>query len=270
METNQTNQHRLDPRDRSPARFDLVKSASLTITPLIASIAWIVALVVDPGGFEPTSVLLIGLGLLSMSTVAVVGMALSGGRWARRLALAVIGATVIVAATRAIDPIWVLAMALSALSLAAMSLPSVTNRLRKLPSASGPPPRAVLTPIVLLTVPFVIGMTSKDGEPWAMVIVGFSALISAFLYARVIPGGLLSVRIIWPFLAIGVAPFLGVAGGIGAALLGITVAGLAWHPSVKVAFHPPSESGSPYSIPPELTPQEVLDAAQIDDRGKPR
>ncbi len=268
--TKQTNQLQLDLDHKSLARFGLVKSAALTSTPLIASIIWIVALVIDPARFEPVSVLLIGLGLLAMSTVAVVGMALSGGRWARRLAFAVIVANVIVAITRSIDPAWFVATSFTALSLAAMFLPSVTDHLRKLPSASGPAPRSVLTPVVLLAVPFLVGLTSVDGKPWAMIVVGISALASSFLYARVIPGGLLAVRIIWPALAMAMAPFLGMVGGAVSALLGVGLAVLAWHPSVKVAFYPPTESGSTYAIPPELAPQDILDAAQIDDHGKPR
>ena len=246
-----------------------MKSATLTSTPLLAALSWIVALIVDPAGFGPASVLLIGLGLLSMATVAVVGMVLSGGRWARRLAFVVIVACVLVALSRPIDAAWIVAITLTAVALGAMLLPSVSDRLRKLPSASGPPPRSVLTPIVLLTVPFAIGLTAVDGTPWAMIVVGISALVSAFLYTRVIPGGLLAVRILWPALAIGLAPLFGVPGGLESALLGITVAGLAWHPSVKVAFHPPHETGTTYAIPPELAPEDVLGAAQIDDQGRP-
>lgn len=246
-----------------------MKSAILTSTPLIAAIAWVIALIVDPDGFGPPSVLLIGIGLLAMATVAVVGMILSGGLWARRLGFGVIVACVLVAASRPIDPIWYVAIAFTAVALAAMLLPSVTNRLRKLPSASGPPPRSILTPIVLLTVPFAIGLTAVDATPWAMIVVGLSALVSAYLYARVTPGGLFAIRVLWPSLAIGLAPFLGFPGGPVSALLGITVAGLAWHSSVKTAFHPLSETGTTYAIPPELTPGEVLDAAQIDEHGRP-
>jgi len=247
-----------------------VKSTSLTSTPLIAAIAWIIALIIDPGAFEPASVLLVGLGLLAMATVAVVGMVLSGGRWARRLAFVAIAATVLVAASRPIDAMWFVAIALTGVSLGSMFLPGVTEGIRKLPSASGPPPRSVLTPTVLLTVPFVVGFVVVDGDTWAMLVVGFTALVSSFLYARVVPGGLLAVRVVWPAIALGMAPFLGFAGGAVSALLGLAVAGLSWHPSVKVAFHPPTEAGSTYPIPPELTPKEVLDAAQIDERGNPQ
>jgi hypothetical protein len=247
-----------------------VKSAILISTPLVAAIAWIVALIVDPGDFVPASVLLIGLGLLSMATVAVVGIALSGGQWARRLALAVVVANSLVALNRPIDAIWFVAMALTAVSLLAMYLPTVTARIRKLPAASGPPPRSVLTPILLLTVPFSVGLTAVEGESWAMMSVGVTALLAAFLYARVISGGLLAVRIVWPAIALGTAPFLGVVAGTVSALLGIAVSAIAWHPSVRVAFHPPTEAGSTYPIPPELAPREVLDAAQVDDHGKPQ
>jgi hypothetical protein len=36
-----------------------------------------------------------------------------------------------------------------------------------------------------------------------------------------------------------------------------------------VAFYPPRETGKAYPIPPELAPKEVLDAAEIDERGRP-
>jgi len=247
-----------------------VKSAILTFTPLMAAISWTIALIVDPAGLGPASVLLIGLGLLSMATVAVVGMILSGGLWARRLAFGVILACMLVATVRPIDPMWYVSLALTAVALAAMLLPSVTSRLRKLPSTSGPPPMSVLTPMVLLAAPFIIGLTAVNATPWAMIVVGLGALVSAFAYARVIPGGLFAVRILWPATAIGLSPLLGVPAGIESALLGIVVGGLAWHHTVKVAFHPPTETGTTYAIPPELAPQEVLDTAHIDDHGQPR
>jgi len=247
-----------------------VNPLSLTITPLIAVIAWTLALIVDPGDLSSASTLLIGVGLISMATVAVVGMVVSGGRWARRLALAATAACLVVAVIRPIDVMWFVALGLTALAIAAMFLPTVTAGIRKLPSASGPPPRSVLTPVTLLAVPVLIGLTAVNGESWAMIVVGLTALVSAFAYARVIPGGLLAVRILWPVIALALAPFLGLAGGTMSALLGITVGALAWHPSVKTAFYPPTKLGSVHPIPPELTPREILDAAQIDDRGQPQ
>jgi hypothetical protein len=39
---------------------------------------------------------------------------------------------------------------------------------------------------------------------------------------------------------------------------------------VRDAFYPPTETGSAYAIPPELTPPEILDAADLDERGRRR
>ena len=75
-------------------------------------------------------------------------------------------------------------------------------------------------------------------------------------------------RVLWPALAIALALPMGLLSGILSAALGVTVAVLAWDSAVKTAFHPPVESGSSYPIPPELAPKDVLDAAQIDDRGR--
>ena len=103
-----------------------------------------------------------------------------------------------------------------------------------------------------------------------MITVSLTALAAAFLYSQALPGCIVTIRVVWPAIAIGLAPFMGLPGGIVSALLGIAVAVLAWHPSVKTAAYPPYESATTYSIPPELTPTEILDAADIDDTGSPR
>jgi hypothetical protein len=52
--------------------------------------------------------------------------------------------------------------------------------------------------------------------------------------------------------------------------LALAVLILAWHPSVKVSFHPPREVGSVFPIPPELAPSEIREAAHLDERGRAR
>ncbi len=105
---------------------------------------------------------------------------------------------------------------------------------------------------------------------WATLTVGLTAPLAALLYTRVFPGGLYVVRFVWPGIALVLAPLQTLPAAILSVALGLIVLVIAWHPSVKVAFHPPTESGSSYSIPPELAPQEILDAARIDDTGRRR
>ena len=73
-----------------------------------------------------------------------------------------------------------------------------------------------------------------------------------------------------PALAVGLAPTQPLLPAVVGAGAGVAIAMLAWHPSVKTAFHPPREIGTPHPIPPELAPTQVLDAADIDERGRPR
>jgi hypothetical protein len=247
-----------------------VKVSLASATPLLAALLWVTALLSDPEPLAPGSVLLVGVGLLGLATVAVVGMIVTGGPWARSTGLVVIALTVLIAAFRPIDPIWVVALAATAVSGVAMFSSSVTASIRKRPAATGPPRRAVLVPLILVGLPFPLGLASWDEPTTGAMIVGLSAPIAALWYARVLPGGLFAVRALWPASAIGLSVTMGPAAGAVALVSGVVVAVLAWHSSVKHAFHPPREVGTSFPIPPELAPREVLDTAKLDERGRPR
>lgn len=247
-----------------------MRRSLLALTLQLATLAWVLAIVVDSSPFSTAPALLIGVGLLGMSTVSLVGMVVAGGRWAHRLGLVTLGFTAILAIVRPIDVVWVVGVALTALSFAALLSPAVTSSIRRLPSASGPPPRAITPPLLLLAVPVVLGFLGNAATPWALLVVGISAPNVAFLYSRVLPGGLLAIRLLWPATALALSPLLGWGAGIAAGLAAIAVAGSAWDDSVKASYHPPREVGSTFPIPPELAPKEVLDAADIDDTGRPR
>ena len=223
---------------------------------------------IDSGPYNAPAALLIGVGLLVPGAVSVVGIIAAGGRWAHRTALATLAGSLGLAAVRPIDAAWLVALAATVVSAALLFAPSVTGLIRKLPAATGPPEKAVVLALLLLTVPYSLGMTAWDGADWKHVTVGFAALAATFLFSRVIPGGLIAVRVIWPALAIGLSVPLGLPEGVVSAVSGVVVAVLAWDPAVKSAFHPPRESGTAFPIPPELAPREILDAARIDDRGK--
>ena len=239
-------------------------------SPLVAAVLWTVALAIDPGPLAPWSVFLVGLGLLTMATVGVVGMVIVGGRWARRTGLASILAGLMIAVVRPTDAIWFLALAVSILAGGALFLPVVTERIRKLPSATGPPPRAVLVPLVLVSTPFTIGLAAWDSPTIATVVVGLTAPLAALWYSRVLPGGLTSVRVIWPLLALALALLQPPAAAVVSAVTGLGVLVMAWSKEVEIAFHPRRETGHVFPIPPELAPREILDAAEIDEHGRPR
>ncbi|HEX6947209.1 MAG TPA: hypothetical protein VF246_07645 [Acidimicrobiia bacterium] len=236
------------------------------LAPLAAALAWTVALIVRPDPFPVIpSVLLIGIGLLVLGTTATTGLVVLGARWAHRLAWLVLLAGGGIAAVRPIDVTWVAALVVTMVSAGA--LVSLQGRLRKLPSATGPPDQAVLLPLVQLSSPLAIGLTGS-GETWAVMVMGLGALVAAFLYARVVFGGLVVSRVVWPALGLSLTPFLEPAALVVTVALVAATLALAWHPLAKAAFHPPRTVGSTFPIPPELTPPEILDAAGLDERGR--
>lgn len=243
----------------------VVKQRLGALGPLVAALAWGLALTVDSAPYDSSSTLLLVSGLLVSATVSVIGLVVVGGRWAYRLAWVVLGLSAVVATIRPLDGFWWLALGVSI--AAAIGLFPVSKTIRKLPSATGPGERAVLVPLGLLQVPTLVGLLGVGPSFYALAI-GLSALVAAFLYSRVIFTGLVAVRVGWPLLATVLSLFLEMPSGLIVTAAAIAVAGLAWHPSVKAAFHPPREVGSTFPIPPELAPTEILDAAGIDDRGR--
>lgn len=217
---------------------------------------------------SPTSVLLVGISMIVAATVAVVGILVTSGRWSLRLALIALAMGVTAGSSAPIDILWVVALVLTVTAVAVLLSPAVV--IRKLPSATGPPTKAVLLPLVLLASPFGYGMAAEGSEPWAVLVGGITALVAAFMYARVIPGGLLAVRVVWPSLALGLAFALETSAALVSAALAAIVAYLGWSSGAKTAFHPPRQAGTTYPIPPELSPTEILDAANIDEHGRPR
>lgn len=241
----------------------------LAITPLVAALTWAIALALDSGPFAAGSVLLMMVGILSLATVGMVGLTVAGGRWAHRTSLMALAAMLVIAIPRPIDVLWAIALTATALAAVALLSPPLTGAIRRLPAATGPPVRAVLIPLLLIGFPFPLGLAAWEGPTPATMVVGLTAPLAALWFARVFPGGLLAVRILWPALAVGLAFPQALGPAVVSLCGGVVVAFLAWHPSVSVAFHPPRERGTVYPIPPELAPREVLDSADLDDRGRP-
>lgn len=238
-------------------------------SPLLAALVWALVIAIEPAPLDPGGALLAGGGLLIMATVGVVGMVVTGGRWARRLSIGVVAGGYLVASLRPVDAAWITALAVNSVAAAVLFLPAVTRHIRKLPAAAGPPPRAALIPLLLISVPFLLAMASVGKAGMAAFAVSLAALVTAFWYSRVLPGGLVAVRVIWPLVGLVMAWPLGLPSGLVSASAAVAVAVLAWTRESGVAFHPLEERGTTVPVPPELVPREVLDAADLDDGGRP-
>lgn len=234
---------------------------------LLTTAAWTARLATADPHRSEMAVVLISLSMWTAAVVALTGMMVARARWARRLGLAVTGAQGALGLLMPLDAWWGAALALSAATAVALGGPWLDGIIRGRPSAAGPPTRAVLIPLILIGVPYLLGFANAEGP--AALVVSLTALVAAFWFIRVLPGALVVVRLLWPGLTLGLAMPTGGPGGLTAAATAVLVAALAWHPTVRNAVHPLVERGSRVAIPPELAPPEVLDAADIDERGRP-
>jgi hypothetical protein len=227
---------------------------------LLAAILWTVEVAVRPGDFSAAGLLLLGFGLLTMAAVAVVGMVVTGGRWSHVYALITLGLTAVVAITRPVTTLWLIALLVSAAAAIALLGETVRSGVRKLPSAAGPGSKAVVLPLLLLAVP--VGLALGSPSPgWLTAASGIAASLTAFLYSRVIVGGLLATRVLWPLLSVASAFPLVIPDSLAPIASALAVAAIAWQPEIKAAYHPPVETGSTFPIPPELAPPDILGAA---------
>ena len=243
-----------------------VKPSVLAGLPFVAILAWVIALMVDPGIYGSISMALIGSGLLIGATVGTVGLVTMGARWARWTLVAGVATTFAIAIGRPVDGLWIVAISLGMMSLVYLLSPG-RGAIRKLPSASGPPPRAVLVTMLCLLAPLGLGLAPIDANGWVAV-VAIAGPLTALWYTRVVAGGLFAMRYGFPALALALAPLMGVAHATLSVALAVAIGVLARSADVAVAFRPLVKGGTAYPIPPELAPKEILEEAGIDDKGR--
>ncbi|MDH3464227.1 MAG: hypothetical protein OEM32_11455 [Acidimicrobiia bacterium] len=244
-----------------------MRRVMLPALPLTAILIWLIALMVDRGPYGSNSVLLIGIGWLVLATVGTVGLVLAGGRWARRLLLALLASTLVPALLRQFDTAWLVAEVATVLAVIALLSARIRRRVRQLSSAVGPPPKAVVAALIPLSLPLWLGLMPREANGWVLA-VALAGVGASFLYSRTIPGGLVSLRFGLPLITLALA----VPAGLTHWLTALAVVGagtvVAWHNDVAVAFRPLVEQGTTYAIPPELAPREILDRAGIDEQGR--
>ena len=233
-----------------------------------ASVLGAVRLAVDPEPLAADAAALLALGALLLTVVSLVGLVMARSRWARLTGLGVAVSWVGVFAASPIDPLGVAMLAAATTAAAAYAGPWAARWARRLPRADGPPTAGVVALLTLLATPVVVAVASADGlhpAGWA-----FSAwsLAAAWGLGRSLRPALWAVRVAHPALALAAGALAGIPGGIAVAASGIVPAVAAWHPSVADAVAS-LDPVATVAMPPELTPADVLEAAGIDDRGRP-
>lgn len=191
------------------------------------------------GPFDQGSGVVLGTGFLIYGAIAVAGILLSRGRWARWLAGVLAAVTL---ATAALTAPWtaasIVAVAASALALFGLSGRWLDGWIRRRPSAEGPGPRVMALVLGLLAlVPLVAVASPTDITPWHGVLGAFGIFL-AWSYARAQVWALWAVRFGLPIIAV---PALIRSPAVGAVVIGVGVAGLtalAWTREALLAVQP--------------------------------
>ena len=244
-----------------------MKSIVASGLPMLATLVWLGALIVDPGDLFLSQVLLLGTGWLILTTVGTIGLLLVGGRWAHRTLFAVTLIGFYVALFRPLGTYSVVALVCTCAALVVLLAPQLGATVRQLPAADGPPGQAVAAILVPLSLPAVLGLVPADSNGWVL-LGAVLGPIAAFLYAKTMPGGLTAIRFGLPLIAVVLAVPMGVPHGVIAVVVVAVGTVLAWSPEAATAFYPVVEKGTSFAIPPELAPKEILDQAGIDETGK--
>jgi len=236
---------------------------------LLANLAWSVLAVSGAGPWAPDSAAVLGATLVTLTAIAIVGMLIGASRWARRLSVVMVLVGLAMAVALESGPLWVVALTLSAAALLGLAGNATLGVIRRLPAADGPTPRVVAFALCLAAIPGVVAVVSVDGLGVAEWIVIVAGAVTAGLYAKAAPFALLAVRILFPAATVIAALISGMPRGLIWVGLGAAVALAAWTKDARLAVRPLIERGRAVPMLPEMVPGEILDAAGLDQKGRP-
>jgi hypothetical protein len=235
-----------------------------------SSLLWMIRLIGGDTPLDQGPAALLGANLVVLAVIAVVAMLVARSRWGRWLGIGLAAAGGVLAVALPVDGWWMAAVATTAVAGAGLAGTWTKGVVRDLPPAAGPPPEGVLIPIGLLMVPAMAALVGHDGLQPRHRLVAAGAAAVAFLYSKAGPGALLAVRVLAP-LGLAVAGwFEGWPAGLVWIGVAVGLVVVAWRVGARLAIRPLVTQGRPVPIPPELVPGEILDAAGLDERGRPR
>lgn len=234
-----------------------------SIALVLASIAWAVALFIEPSPWDATVAAVIASGLLVMVAVSIVAIMIENSRFGYWLGVSGLGLMLVVAGLRAIDPAWVIAVALTTVAGVLIADRRLGGWIRVERPVAPVPNRATALGLLLLVAPILTALSFLNGSGSAIVWLALAAWGVLIMFVRRLPGAVAAVRLGIPLL-IGASTVLHLPGAAIWAVLMLIASVLAWSKPVRLAIRPLIERGSRVSIPPELLPDDVRRATGID------
>ncbi len=237
---------------------------------LSATLVWGGLVLVGRGPWTTDAAAVMAAGLLVLVSIAIVGMLVGASRWGRVLGLVTAAAGPAIAVAVPIDPVWIAGLALSAAAIYGLAGNATLGAIRTLPAADGPTPRVVAFTLALAAIPTLVASASPgglDGGEWVMIVAG---AVTAAVYAKATAGAVWAVRVLFPVVTVAAAVITGMPTGLLWLVVGVGVGAFGWTKEARVAVRPLVEQGRAVPMFPEMVPSDILDAAGLDERGRPR
>ena len=195
--------------------------------------------------------------------VAVTAVMIESSRFGYWMGVAGAGFMLVIAAVRAMDTAWVIAVTLTAFGGVLMADRRLGGWVRMEGPVAPIPSQATALALVLLAAPILTSLFIVDGSGDVIVWLALAAWGIVIVFVKRLPGAVAAVRIGAPLLIAGGA-FLKPSGAAIWAVPMVVASVLAWSKSVRLAIRPLIERGSRVSIPPELLSDDIRRAAAID------
>lgn len=242
-------------------------AVSLLLTAV--TISWS-ALLFTAGPWASDAAAVIAAGSIALAAIGVTGMLVASSRWGRWLSVIVAFAMPALAVSLPISAWWIANLVASAMVVSSLAGTATSGVIRKLPRADGPTPRVVAFMLVLAGLPPVVAVVSPGGlgiPEWMMITV---SIVAAIAYAKATTLSIVAVRLGYTVVALVASILAGWPRGVIWIVIGSTVTALAWQRDVRLAVRPLAQRGRAVPILPEMVPPDILEAAGLDERGRPK
>jgi hypothetical protein len=222
----------------TPAGRSAVVARLATAALGVAGAATAVLLASGDDDFAPSSAAVIALGVVMFTLIAIVGVLLVRGRWARVLGVVVALADLALVAMVGLADWGLVATAAALVALGGLVSPPVDGWLRQHPPPDGPDGRAVALALGLLALVPAVGVAAPDGLSAAHGVLGSAGVILGWAYSKAQPWAIWAIRLALPVVAVPAVLAEPWPGGLGLALLVGALVALAWTPQAYAATAP--------------------------------
>ena len=205
---------------------------------VITSIGWTLHLGTAPDPFAPGAALTVALGLVLISVIDAAGLLLSRGRWSRWLGCIIAGGESALFVITEVTAIGIASLALTGIFLVGLTGPWLNGWIRQRAAADSPGTRPLAVVFALLALLPAVGIASPSGLSTWRGILGGTAVLLVWSYARAQLWSLWAVRLALPIISIPAVLSTPIVGAVLLAGIVLVASTAAWTRESLLAVNP--------------------------------